>query len=123
MIPLLAVAAIGLLAGVALTAFWSEIKNFIQASVEKIKTVIIPSAIVGFRTYLETGSVAAGLYSAYKGIQKFYTRNTQGQWQETLVTRTIPDNEVPAEIRNKLKHSHTPVDITDDVQRELKLEA
>ena len=118
MIPLIAVAGLAL-AGLILTVFWKEIKDFIQASVKKIKTVIIPSAIVGFRTYLETGSVARGLV---KAMQKFYTQNTQGQWQETIVTRTISDKEVPASIKAKLNKSHTPVDISDEVQKELQLE-
>ncbi|VXA91475.1 conserved hypothetical protein [Enhydrobacter sp. AX1] len=117
MIPLIAVAGLAV-AGLVLSVFWKEIKDFIIASTSKIKTVIIPSAIVGFRTYLETGSVARGFL---KAMQTFYTRNTQGQWQETVVTRTISEKEVPKDIKAKAKN-HTRVDITEDVQKELQLE-
>lgn len=117
MIPLAVVAGLAI-AGLVLTVFWKEIKDFIIASVTKIRTVIIPSAIVGFRTYLETGSVARGFL---KAMQTFYTRNTQGQWQETVVTRTIPEKDVPKDIKARAKN-YTRVDITEDVQKELKLE-
>ncbi|MBS9783560.1 MAG: hypothetical protein KGV46_03300 [Pasteurella sp.] len=119
MIPFIIGAGVIIGAGIVLSLFWKEIKDFLQASIKKIQTIIIPSAIVGFRTYLETGSVA---YGFLKGIQKFYSMNKRGQWEETTITRTIPDNEVPQEIKAKLNRSHVPVDISNEVEQELELE-
>lgn len=119
MIPLLAVAGIALVAGVALSAFWTTIRDFIKDSVEKIKTVLIPALIVGFRTYLETGSYVA---AATKAMQKFYSKNQEGKWQETIVTRIVSENEIPADILKKAKNSQSPLDITEQVQQELHLE-
>ena len=109
-----------LIAGVFVaTAFWKEIKSFIQASIERIKTHLIPSMIVGFKTYLQTGNA---LYATAKALQKFFSKNERGQWQETIMTRNVPANEIPEDIRRKVENNRGPVDITDEVQAELHLE-
>ncbi|WFF38876.1 hypothetical protein LU290_01125 [Moraxella nasibovis] len=119
MIPFLIAGA--LIAGaVVVSAFWKEIKSFIQASIERIKTHLIPSMIVGFKTYLDTGNAT---YATAKALQKFFSKNERGNWQETIVTREIPASEIPEDIRRKADRSNSSViDITDEVQTELHLE-
>ncbi|MFC0820696.1 hypothetical protein [Moraxella marmotae] len=123
MIPFLVIGALAIAGAVVVSVFWNEIKDFIVASAERIKTVIIPSAIVGFRTYLEAGgNLFLTAKDTIKALQKYYTQNTKGQWQETVVTRTIPAKDIPEDIKRKLDGSHTQVDITSEVQQELHLE-
>lgn len=118
MIPFLVAGA--LIAGVVVVSvFWKEIKSFIQASIERIKSHLIPSLIVGFKTYLETGN---STLATLKALQKFFSKNERGNWQETVVTREISPNEIPEDIRRKLERTNSPVDITDEVQSELHLE-
>ena len=38
------------------------------------------------------------------------------------MTRNVPANEIPEDIRRKVKNNRGPIDITDEVQAELHLE-
>lgn len=123
MIPFIIAGA--LIAGaIALTLFWKEIKSFIQASWARIQQIIVPSLIAGFKTYLKTKSLTASIgYGVLVGVQKFYSKTERNQWKETVITREIPPDELPKDIRMKLERSGgKEVDITNEVSRELKLE-
>ena len=123
MIPFIIAGA--LIAGaIALTLFWKEIKSFIQASWAKIQQIIVPSLIAGFKPYVTTNSLTASLgYGVLVGVQKFYSKTERNQWKETVITREIPPDELPKDIRMKLERSGgKEVDITNEVSRELKLE-
>ncbi|VEG13887.1 hypothetical protein [Moraxella cuniculi] len=116
MIPFM-VAAAALAGVVVVSVFWNEIKNFISASIEKIKTIIIPSAIVGFRTFLESNG---NFFKTYKAVQKYYSRLNNGQYQETVMTRTLEAKDLPPGIREKAEN-RSQADITDEIQQELRL--
>lgn len=124
MLPILWIAG-GLLVGAAVVGiFWNEIKSFITKTWDKIKTIIVPAAIAGFKTYLQTGSIARFLYSAGQvAIQKFYSRLENGKWKETIIAKEISFEDLPSDIQKKLSVSNgVEVDISDEVKTELKLE-
>lgn len=116
---------IGLIsAAIVVSTFWKDIKAFLISAIEKFKKIAIPSAIAGFKTYLQTGCIAKALYNAQQvAIQKFYEQNPKTkQWTETVVTREMDFNELPEEIQRKVRQNQSQeVDITDNVQRELGL--
>lgn len=124
MIPFLVAA--GLIAGVfVVSKFWKQIKDFLQTSIEKIQKILPAASIAGFKTYFQTGNLAQSLYNAGTVIlQKFYSKNAEGKWQETIATREIDPSEIPADILAKVEQANgQAVDISDEVQHELKLEA
>lgn len=124
MIPILFAGAALLVGAVVVGVFWNEIKDFINKTWEKIKKVIIPAAIAGFKTYLQTGSIARALFKASKvAIQKFYSRLDNGKWKETTVAREISFEDLPNDIQAKLARSNgKEVDISDKIEHELQLE-
>lgn len=124
MIPILFAGAALLVGAVVVGVFWNEIKDFINKTWEKIKKVIIPAAIAGFKTYLQTGSIARALFKASQvAIQKFYSRLDNGKWKETTVAREIYFEDLPNDIQAKLERSNgKEVDISDKIEHELQLE-
>ena len=73
------------------------------------------STIIGAMAYVQTGNWREGIKAAYK----FYSKNAEGQWQETVTTKTITADEVPAHIRKKLEATTQPIDISDELELEL----
>ena len=73
---------------------------------------------------MKTKSLTASIgYGVLVGVQKFYSKTERNQWKETVITREIPPDELPKDIRMKLERSGgKEVDITNEVSRELKLE-
>lgn len=124
MIPFLIAGAALLVGAVVVGVFWNEIKNFIGEALKHIKTVLVPSTIAGFKTYLQTGSIARALYSAANvALQKFYSRTPTGQWMETVVTRGISMKDIPEHILDMVEDAgKKEVDISQEVARELHLE-
>lgn len=114
MIPFILVAA--LLAGAAAVAvtFWDQIKKFLALAVEKVKQ-IIGATIIGVAAYIQTENWREGI----KAFYKFYSKNTEGQWQESVVTKTVSAEEVPEHIRKKLEKDSGPIDISKDLELEL----
>lgn len=115
MIPLILLGGLlfGAAAVVAVT-FWDEIKQFLKVAYEKVKK-IINAAIAGVAAYAQSGSLIDGIRVAYK----FYSKDAAGKWQESVVTKTVNDNEVPEHIRRKLDQSTGPVDISNDLELQL----
>lgn len=125
MIPFIGYGLLALIAGAfVIGVFWNDIKDFIQESWEDIKTIIVPSLIEGWKTYVQTGSVAQALYSAKQvAIQKFYSRTNNGKWKETTMTKEISFEDLPEDIQKKLKRAKgKEVDITEEVKETLELE-
>lgn len=115
MIPLLLLG--GLLAGAFVVAitFWDQIKKYLSLSLKKVKEVV-EATIVGVAAYVQTKNWREGIKAAYK----FYSKNIEGQWQETLTTKTIAADEVPEHIRRKLEASSQAIDISEELELELK---
>ena len=55
-----------------------------------------------------------------KAAYKFYSKDTNGMWQETVTTRTISAEQVPESIRRKLDATTKPIDISEELELELK---
>ena len=66
--------------------------------------------------------IAAGIAAGLQALNKFYSKNENQQWEETITTRTISESDVPEHIRRKLESTRGPVDISEDIAKELKLE-
>ena len=124
MIPFLIAGEAALLVGVVIGVFWNEIKDFISQSLKRIQDIIIPASIVGFKTYLHEGNLAKALYQAGQvAIQKFYSRSTNGQWKETVLTRAVSFQDIPQDIKMQLQNAHgRELEVSQRVAEELKLE-
>ena len=116
MIPILVIGAL-LVGGAAIAiTFWDQIKKYLSKAFEKVKEVV-KAAIVGFTAYIQSGlNWKEGIKAAYK----FYSQNKQGQWQETVTTKTISVDELPESVRKKLeKAKGKQVEITEELELEL----
>ncbi len=91
--------------------FWNEITDWIKLAVAKVKTMV-SGVIYGCKVLVKKVS------EGFKEISKHYSKKGT-QWQETTVTRTVPESEVPDEIRKKVGNIET--DITDEYQEALTL--
>lgn len=113
MIPaLLLLGAIGI--GVVLVSFWDEIVDWLKKAIVKVQE-FIRSAIIGFTVFLRK------VNRFVKEISKHYSKNKQGCWQETIVTKEVNENDVPPEIRAKLEKisSASELDISSEMQLQL----
>ena len=123
MIPyLIAGAALLIGVGVVIGAFWNDIKKFVIESFDRIKEILIPASIVGFKTFLQEGNLAKALYQAGQvAIQKFY-RSAYGQWQETVLTRAVSFQDIPQDIKLQIQNTHgREMEISQQVAQELQL--
>lgn len=91
--------------------FWDEITDWIKRAVEKVKTMV-SGVIYGCKV------LAQKVSEGFKEISRHYSKNGT-QWQETTVTRIIPESEVPDEFLKKVGDIET--DITDEYQEALTL--
>lgn len=121
MIPFILLGAALFAGAVVVSAFWDSIKNFLEASVKHVRQVI-KATIVGLTAYIKTQNIVAGVAAGLQALNKFYSKNEDQQWEETVTTRTISASEVPEHIRRKLEATQKPVDISEDIAKELKLE-
>lgn len=123
-IPFLILGAAIIGAAVVVGVFWNDIKEFVSKAFKRFKEIFVPAAIAGFKTFLQTGSIALSLYNAGKvAIQKCYSKTERGTWQETVVAREISFEDIPADIRAQVQRANgKEVDITHEVADELELE-
>lgn len=115
MIPLLLLGGLLLGATAVAITFWEQIKKFLGLALEKVKK-IVKATIIGAATYIQSNNWREGIRTAYA----FYSKNEQGQWQETVTTKTISPNEVPAHILKKLENTTDTIDISEELELELK---
>lgn len=116
MIPILLLGGLLAAGAVAIAiTFWDQIKEFLKLAFQKVKK-IISAAIIGVATYVQSGNWREGIKAAYK----FYSKDKNGMWQETVTTRTISPEEVPEHIRRKLEATTKPIDISEELELELK---
>lgn len=123
-IPFLVIGAAAIATAIVVGVFWKEIKNFLTKAINRFKEIFAPALIAGYKTYIQTGSLARALYNAGKvAIQKCYSKTERGTWQETVTTREISFDDIPADIRDRVRHANgQEVDITAEVAEELQLE-
>jgi len=110
---LLLAAAAAATAGV-IAAFWDDLKNWLSTLVKKVMKVV-KAAVVGVKVFAK--KIAEG----FQEIAKSYQLDDQGKWHKTTVTKTVSESEVPPEILAKAKRMNQEVDISQELERELKL--
>lgn len=85
-------------------AFWQKIRMSVPHGARMIGDIVV-----------EGGSVLAAI------MHQLYYKD-RGQWMERTTTCKVDANEVPLEIRNKIEQAHDQVDITKEMEKELKLQ-
>ena len=126
MIPLLIAAGIvGAGIGAVVALNWDEIKEWLSDIINKIKTywrrykpLAKKVASVIAEKYIKNGHPVIRIM-----YRLFYREDNSNKWNELedLPTREVNEEELPPSIRAKMRRAEQ-VDITDDMQRELKLE-
>ncbi len=100
-----------IIAGVGLLArFWNDITSWLKKAINKVAQV---TGAISYGVTVFVRKISEGL----KEISNHYTKK-QNQWEETIVTKTIPENEVPKEIREKASTSYD-TDITAEYELQL----
>ena len=98
----------GLVLG-TLIHFWKDMVTFLKKAIDK--TIQICRGIFyGARVFIKK------MGEAYKEIAKNYSKTSMGKWEETIITRTVPESEVPKEIREKAMSKE--IDITNELERQ-----
>lgn len=93
-----------------LAKYWNNIKSWLQRAANKVAEVI-RGVVYGVKVF------AQKINEAFKEISRHYSKNKQGQWQETVVTREIDQSQVPPEILAMAQSQET--DITEELQLQL----
>ncbi len=92
--------------------FWKEILSWLKRSYEKLKS-IVNGVIKGSKIFIRK------LYEGYQELAKYYSKNRLGQWEETVVTRRVNENEVPEDIR-EMAETGRETDITEEMEYALE---
>lgn len=99
------------IAGIGLLAeFWNDITAWLRKAVNKVKEVV---GRISFGVRVFVKKIQEGL----KEISKHYSK-TGTEWEETVVTRKIPESQVPDEIKAKA-YSYKETDITEELELQL----
>lgn len=102
------VMGITVIAGIGVVAaFWNDIVDFIKDTVEKVSRTL-NRFVYGTKVFLKK------LQEGIQEILKQYSKDGE-IWTEITTTRTIPESEVPEEIRNKARYEQE-VDITQELE-------
>lgn len=96
-----------------IASYWNNLVGWLKRAIAKVKEII---EHVVYGTKIMIKQISEGL----KQISKHYSQDEIGRWKETVVSRTIPESEVPKEIREKAaKYYGEEIDVTNEL--ELKL--
>lgn len=101
-----AVLAAGIV-GIAAT-FWNDIISFLKKGIEKVRQVV-KGVVYGCRVFIK--KISEGVSE----ISRHYSKVDE-HWQETTITRTVPESEVPPEILKRAEMQKKEVDITDEME-------
>lgn len=112
MIPLIWIAGAVVVGGVLLAAFWKDITAWIKRASEKVSEVI-RQVVFGVKIFVKK------IGEAIKEISKHYSKNENGKWVETIVSREVEASEVPKEIRELAGEKQGEVDISDKLEKAL----
>jgi len=100
-----------IIAGVGIVAtFWNELVSFLKKAVQKVREMVA-GVLYGFKVFVKK------LREGVKEISRHYSKVDQ-HWEETTVTKTIPESEVPPEILERAQ-ANVELDITDELEMEL----
>ena len=92
--------------------YWNEITSWLKRAIDKVKT-IVKGIVYGCKV------LARKISEGFKEISRHYSKKGT-QWEETTVTRTIPESEVPPDILAKVGYEET--DLSDEYEEVLTLE-
>ena len=119
MLPLLIAAGLAI-GGVVIVANWDSIANWLKDFVPKLRAAwnsVRENVPHGARIFGDI--IVEGAERLARIIHKLYYKEN-GQWIEETTTRKVSEDEVPASIRNKINRKEA--DITEEIEKELKLE-
>lgn len=119
MLPLLIAAGLAI-GGVVIAANWNSIVNWLKDFVPKLRAAwnsVRENVPHGARIFGDI--IVEGAERLARIIHKLYYKEN-GQWIEETTTRKVSEDEVPASIRNKVNRKEA--DITEEIEKELKLE-
>ena len=118
MIPLLwlaGAAVVGIIGGVAIAVYWKEIIGWIEKVYAKLPA-IIQQDLQGAMAFIRK------LDEIYTNIMKYYSYSEQTEeWTETTVSQTVDASKVPDSNKKKMQSKKSELDITDEVEEQLKL--
>ena len=95
-----------------ISKYWNSIIGWLKRAINKVKE-IIGAVVYGTKVFIKK------MKEAIKEISKHYSQDEIGRWKETIVTREIPESEVPPEIRAKAMQMNNEVDITEELELQL----
>ena len=119
MLPLLIAAGLAI-GSVVIAANWNSIVNWLKDFVPKLRAAwnsVRENVPHGARIFGDI--IVEGAERLARIIHKLYYKEN-GQWIEETTTRKVSEDEVPASIRNKINRKEA--DITEEIEKELKLE-
>ncbi len=102
---------VGVIVGATLLVkFWNEMTSWLKRAINTVKEIC---GMISYGVSVFVRKVGEGL----KEISKHYIKKNN-QWEEKIVSRTISENEVPNEIREKASYSYE-VDVTEELENQL----
>ena len=101
-----------IIAGVGVVAaFWNDLVKFLKKAIQKVSQ-IIEGIVYGCKVFVRK------IHEGIKEISRHYSKVDQ-HWEETTVTKTISESEVPPEILEQARASEE-LDITDELEMQLE---
>jgi len=99
---------------VALAVFWKELIEWIRRAIDKIKQ-IVSGVLAGVKTFIVRMS------DGLKNIAKYYSKDKiTNEYEETVTKKAVDENEVPEELRAKIKaQMNVEVDTTEELMLKL----
>lgn len=93
----------------AFAEFWNKLVNWLKKAIEKI-TEAIKKVINGAKVYVQH------IGDQFKQISKYYSKNGT-VWEEYVLTKEIPESEVPDFIR--AMDTEDEIDISEELENKL----
>lgn len=106
--------AVGAIAVGLIVTFWDAIRSWLNNLVKKL-TAAAQATLIGIKAFVKRTR------EAYVEIIKGYQKDAQGQWHMTTETKKVSESEVPPEIRARAQQMNKESDITNELERELKM--
>ncbi|MCD2502314.1 hypothetical protein LQE93_11035 [Clostridium sp. NSJ-145] len=104
---------VAVIAGTSMLAnYWNSMLAWLKRGINKVKEVI-GHIVYGTKVFIKK------IKEAIKEISRHYSQEEIGRWKETIVTREIPESEVPPEIRAKALQMNQEIDITEELELQL----
>lgn len=105
--------SMALLGGGLLARYMNNLLDWLKRAITKVNEMV-HMMVYGTKVFIKR--VREGI----EEISKHYSQDNTKRWHETVVTRTVDENEVPKEFLNLARHN-AETDITDRVERQLQL--